>query len=374
MFTDLGTMAMFSVLRDYLRSLLTDWVDDSFARMVGMIGVIGVTMLTLWIMIQGYCIMTGQSREPLLGFITQAAKMIVILSIASSVTLYNNYVRDGYNAVRADLTQALTGSDDDVYDTIDKNLAMGQAILAGVNAIATGLDQASSSEQTDKSLILWATAFGTSAPAVVAGVASLLNEFVLAPANILGPLMLLCYLFEPTRQLFWNWVRITIAVTILTIALSVMTGFTLKIITAYAAAMLATSFLDVLILDGGHAKSLASSAFMLGGLGLTMTLLLVTVPPVVMIFFQAQLGGAINGWNSFSMGVKDGGNNISKAPGPGLPGEIQDGNKQINDVDMGNEVLHQIARRSQSSGMPKTSQNHTYRATGISTTDVFRRN
>lgn len=85
-------------------------------------------MLTLWIMIQGYRIMTGQSREPLIGFIINAGKAVMIVTIATSGALYNSWVVDTIDDFRDEVTYLITGTDQDVYRQVDKNLAITQSI------------------------------------------------------------------------------------------------------------------------------------------------------------------------------------------------------------------------------------------------------
>lgn len=298
MFTDIATLFFFSAIRDYLRDELHHFVDKGLFGMAGFMGFLAMTLVTLWIMIQGYRIMTGTSKEPLMAFLINAARIMVIVFIASNGTIYNEVVRENFNNARQALSEAILGNSGDVYDQIDKNLEKLQVILTGINAITTGVDSAGSSEDTDLTLIMTASAFGTGAPAIVAGGVSLLNEIAFSLAIVFGPMFMICFLFEQTKQLFWNWVKYCIAVGASTVIISAMTAITLKISYEYAKAIIAGSFLDILLTGGGNAQSLAATAMTQGGLGLILSTLLVAVPPMVMQFFSVNLGGAVTGYTA----------------------------------------------------------------------------
>lgn len=61
-------------------------------RVIGFTG--ALALLTLWIMIEGYRIITGQNRTALIGFVMRAGKMVAIISIATSSALYKEWVQD----------------------------------------------------------------------------------------------------------------------------------------------------------------------------------------------------------------------------------------------------------------------------------------
>ncbi|MFA4415391.1 type IV secretion system protein, partial [Xanthomonas perforans] len=49
------------------------------------VGVVALTVLTLWILIQGYRIVTGQSREAAMGLVVMALRASLIIALATSM-------------------------------------------------------------------------------------------------------------------------------------------------------------------------------------------------------------------------------------------------------------------------------------------------
>ncbi len=87
----------------------------------------GITVLTLWIFIQGYRIVTGQSREAAMGLVVTALRAALIIGLATSMAkgspqLYWT-LTDGVSSA---ITKTVTGDSDSPYEAIDKNLMLMQ--------------------------------------------------------------------------------------------------------------------------------------------------------------------------------------------------------------------------------------------------------
>ncbi|SOO17786.1 TrbL/VirB6 plasmid conjugal transfer protein (fragment) [Xanthomonas citri pv. fuscans] len=54
-------------------------------RTTAWVGVMALTVLTLWILIQGYRIVTGQSREAAMGLVVTALRAALIIGLATSM-------------------------------------------------------------------------------------------------------------------------------------------------------------------------------------------------------------------------------------------------------------------------------------------------
>ena len=203
MVPDLGGLVFFSLVREFIKHQMDSYLSDGLNRIISFCGVIAITLLTLWIMLEGYRIMTGQSRTPLVGFIVNAGKAVMIVSIATSTALYNDWVVDTIDDFRDEVTYLMTGSDQDVYRQVDKNLALTQAALTTVNGLAKAA-QAISEDKSNAEInkIWYLGAFGGAGPAIIAGLVSLINEIMMHFALMLGPLFVLGLLFEQTKQLF----------------------------------------------------------------------------------------------------------------------------------------------------------------------------
>ncbi len=54
-------------------------------RTTAWVGVVALTVLTLWILIQGYLIMSGQLREAAMGLVVTALRAALIIGLATSM-------------------------------------------------------------------------------------------------------------------------------------------------------------------------------------------------------------------------------------------------------------------------------------------------
>ncbi|MEF9421480.1 type IV secretion system protein, partial [Xanthomonas citri pv. viticola] len=172
-------------------------------RTTAWVGMVSLTVLTLWIFIQGYRIVTGQSREAAMGLVVTALRAALIIGVATSMAqgsarLYWT-LTDGVSQA---ITKTVTGSSKSPYEAIDKNLMLMQVAMSALDQIKTGGDEESKDE---KDRARWFTGLGMAGPGVVAGSMLLLNKLAMALVVGFGPLFILCLLFQATKSLFSKW-------------------------------------------------------------------------------------------------------------------------------------------------------------------------
>lgn len=87
--------------------------------------------------------------------------------------------------------------------------------------------------------------------------------------------------------------------------LAVVTGWTLDITHKYAEAIILADIgnfaMNEFFKGSGGYTSMTQSAMMQGGIGLLMTTLIITVPPMTMTFFRSSLGATFSSQNAFSV-------------------------------------------------------------------------
>ena len=133
--SDLIGLLFFALARKAIRHLLNKHVTEMLNNMIEYIGLISLTLVTFWFIIEGYRIMTGQSRTPMTAFVVQMTKVVVIVSIATNGAIYNEWVMKTITNIRDDITYVITDSHDDVYDQVDKNLAIAQSVISITNSL-----------------------------------------------------------------------------------------------------------------------------------------------------------------------------------------------------------------------------------------------
>jgi len=142
---------------------------------------------------------------------------------------------------------------------------------------------------SQKSRALYMVGFGTGGPAIVGGTMLLLNEVAIALFIGLGPLFILCLLFEQTKPLFGRWLYYGIGTMFSMAVLSAMVSIALEMVERVAFAFWGATLVGGL-LHQNFTDGMTSQAMQQGGLGLILTTLIVTAPPMAANFFQGTLG------------------------------------------------------------------------------------
>lgn len=138
----------------------------------------------------------------------------------------------------------------------------------------------------------------------MAGTMLLLNKIAMALFVGLGPLFVLCLLFDQTKNLFGRWLYYGLGTMFSLGVLSVMVTLSTDMVIAVAKAFWASSLL------GAGPDNVSSMALQQGGLGMVMSMLILSAPPMAAMFFQGTLGN-FNAYNAFA--------NQTPPPGSGIP-------------------------------------------------------
>jgi len=303
---DVTNLIFFQRINEFLNREIAEFGVNLLGRTMAWIGSVAITLMTIWIMIQGYRIVTGQSRDSMMALVTNSLRAVFIVGIATGWGLAGPTLFDWLgNGLQQNINEVVTGSDDDAYSNIDKSLGYMQLAFSSIDSLQDG-----DSENLDdaKSRAMWFTGIGTGGPAITAGVMLLLNKIAMALFTGLGPIFILCLLFDQTKQLFSRWLFYGIGTMFSLAVLSVMVALALDVVTAVAASFWVNSFL------GGSSEGVNSRAMQQGGLGLILTMLIISAPPMAAAFFQGTLGNFM----PFSQFGGSAGSQ-SGARGPGSP-------------------------------------------------------
>jgi len=279
---DVTNLIFFQRINEFLNREIAEFGVNLLGRTMAWIGSVAITLMTIWIMIQGYRIATGQSRDSMMALVTNSLRAVFIVGIATGWGLAGPTLFDWMgNGLQQNINEVVTGSDDDAYSNIDKSLGYMQLAFSSIDSLQDG-----DSENLDdaKSRAMWFTGIGTGGPAITAGVMLLLNKIAMALFTGLGPIFILCLLFDQTKQLFSRWLFYGIGTMFSLAVLSVMVALALDVVTAVAASFWVNSFL------GGSSEGVNSRAMQQGGLGLILTMLIISAPPMAAAFFQGTLG------------------------------------------------------------------------------------
>ncbi|HIE1458295.1 type IV secretion system protein [Stenotrophomonas maltophilia] len=301
----IGDFVFFRLILDFLHDRIGKFGIELMGNMMKWVGAMALVFMTLWVLIQGYRIVTGRSRDSMMVLVTNMARAALIVSVATSMAMFGtNLQKFLTNDVKGVITHVVTGKDEKPEDQIDKSLAWMQVALSSIDAIKV-LDDPGL--QADKTRAQWFIGFGTGGPAVTAGSMLLLYEVAMALFIGLGPLFILCLLFEQTKQLFQKWLFYGIGTMFSMAVLAAMVSIALDMVIRVSASFWTTALVNKYLLAGASSDGMTSQAMQQGGMGLILTTLILTAPPMAAMFFQGTLG-------SFMAYSQIGGSPVAAAP------------------------------------------------------------
>ncbi|WP_459046988.1 TrbL/VirB6 family protein [Stenotrophomonas sp. PSU_St99] len=285
----IGDFVFFRLILDFLHDRIGKFGIELMGNMMKWVGAMALILMTLWVLIQGYRIVTGRSRDSMMVLVTNMARAALIVSIATSMAMFGTNLQKFLTSdVKGVITHVVTGKDEKPEDQIDKSLAWMQVALSSIDAIKV-LDDPGL--QADKTRAQWFIGLGAGGPAVTAGSMLLLYEVAMALFIGLGPLFILCLLFEQTKQLFQKWLFYGIGTMFSMAVLAAMVSIALDMVIRVSASFWTTALVNRYLLDGASSDGMTSQAMQQGGMGLILTTLILTAPPMAAMFFQGTLGG-----------------------------------------------------------------------------------
>ncbi len=278
-----GNLFFFYEIKEFINYRIDRFTTGLLGRTMAVAGGAVLSIMTFWIMLQGLRIITGKSRDSMMELVMNSLRALLIVTAATTVgaggTSIVRLVSDsGVKAVYG----AVTGSsEEDPYSAIDSNLAYMQLAMISIDALDVSGDETIASAKTRAELL---TGVGIAGPALIGGTLLILNRIAMSLFVGMGPIFIMCLLFDQTKHLFGKWLMFGIGTMFSLGVLSVMVSLSLDIVSAVAVSFWVGSFL------GSNAEGISSMALQQGGLGMIMTLLTVTVPPMAAAFFQGTLG------------------------------------------------------------------------------------
>lgn len=323
-----GDFLFFRTILNYLDAEINNFGFDLMGRMMGWVGFIALTALTLWVTIQGYRIATGQSRDSLMVLVVNAARAALIVTVASSMALFGQGMHSFVTSdISNEITHVVTGNNKSAADQIDENLGYMQLALGMIDVLDVEDDEILNKKK-DRAMLL--VGLGTGGPAVTAGAMLLLYKVAIALFIGLGPFFILCLLFDQTKQFFSKWLFYGIGTMFSMAVLAAMTSIAMKMVAKVAVAFWANKLIGDLFSLGSFSEGMSSMAMQQGGMGLILTTLILTAPPMAAMFFQGTLG-------SFMAYSQIGGAAGATRPGPQGQPPGSYGSYQAQHIDTPNE-------------------------------------
>ncbi|WP_127172012.1 type IV secretion system protein [Xanthomonas euvesicatoria] len=281
----LGEFVFFKLVNDYFSNEIQEFGLELMSRAMRWVSTIALTVTTLWVLILGYRIATGQSRESAMATMIKAGKVAIIISLASAVGVNGAMLHQTMTQnLDKEIHGLFTGDEDSTAsDAIDQNLAYTQVALTALDAVRVDPTDPEAIEKKGRAVLM--AGFGTASPPMAAGAMLLLFKFTMAFLIGIGPIFILALIFDQTKDLFKKWLFYVIGTLFSMAMLSVVTAMVLKFTAKVAAAYWAAQLITL-----GNAEGLSSQALQQGGIGLVMTLLIISVPTLAAAIWQGNMG------------------------------------------------------------------------------------
>lgn len=306
----LGDASFYCNLRQYVieDQLQGVYQNGAAKQLAKVIGVMSSVFITIWVMMQGFKIISGTMRTPILELGFHAAKMILVLTLISLTLANTPWITEQVTMFQESIAVFVTGTSTPIDDLIDFNVAATALIDLVVQDI-TG--KGGGTPSTIGSNSLMAGWLGQGGPAVTAASLLMMARVAIVFGIMLAPLFLFFILFEKTNGLFWQWVKYLLSIFFAMAALSVVTVIALQAMSQYGFRV----FLSMLVnqMDPGAFRAIlvsvitenlsgpTASVDVGGGLtrlammGAFFTALILAVPAIVMTFFGAAMNLAAQG-------------------------------------------------------------------------------
>ena len=293
----------------------------------GVLNVLAHRLVTLWVLIQGFRIVTGRSRDSMMAMVTDMTRIAIIVAAATTMAVGSVDIQRFFSEdLPRGINGLVTGNNESPASNIDKNLAYTQLAMGAIEAAPPpDTDVANSAAQSRATFI---ATLGIAGPPMTAGAMLLMFQVALALFIGLGPLFILCLIFEQTKSFFSRWLMYGLSTLFSLAVLNFMVSIVLELTLRVAAAMWSARIIQAI--TDTNSEGFTNMALQQGGIGLLMTVLLVSTPPMAAAFF----GGTLGNFYAFSqMGGASKGASSQWGPGGQAPGSYGGGGGSPQAVD-----------------------------------------
>jgi len=276
----------FALIYNWLTDNITQFSTDVMTRAMQFVCGIALTLVTLWVLIEGYRMVTGRSRESMMDMVIKMLRIAVIVGAATNMSLFSESLQTWFTTdLSQDVNQLINGSSNgSVVTQIDDNLAYTQLAMGAIDGVQTP-DANTLQEKFRDSLI---ATLGIAGPPMTAGALLLMYQVALALFIGLGPIFIMCLIFDKTKHLFDRWLMYGLATLFSLAVLNFMTCLILELTLKVAAELWATTVINTI--TSQTAEGFTNQAMQQGGIGLLMTVLLISTPPMASTFFTTTIG------------------------------------------------------------------------------------
>ena len=300
-------MAIFEYLDQKIDTFQYTMLEGVWQLVMGL----ALTLATIWVLWQGWLIMSGRSKESLMGLVVGSLRTVLILVAATTFTFGStDLYRMFTDSLPRQVNKMVNDSSDLPAEEIDGSLQAIDAIMVALGQLP-GMDNTSAKQDKDRALLM--AGVGTAGPMVIGGALLMMYKLALALFVGFGPLFILSLLFEQTKGMFSKWLYYGIGTMFAMAVFAFTVSVAMEMITSVGLA-LAAQILVSASMPGGAPTGVSTLAMQQGGLGMILTVLLIMVPPMAAAFFNGVLGH-FAAYSAFGMVGRGGTDAAGRTPG-----------------------------------------------------------
>ena len=331
--------ALYGSIRNYIAARIELLLEYTLSRNLSLALTMIGALFTLWIMVQGYLILTGRSQENLKAFIFNLGKTYIIILVALGVSSTSEFSLRTLTEITTDGIASLMTGNSDVSECtlkstsslmgckIDKSLTVAQASMAFINQIDTA-DNPNIAAQVERAKLF--AGAGAAGPGIVTGTMLIIYRVAMALFVGFAPFFILCLMFKKTTPYFTKWLNYGLATMFSSALLAAMASISTDLVKIIAESQYKYSKIASVtsIITGESVSGIFNSAMNQLGLGLMLSTVLIVVPPMAGNWFNGVMGGYfaanyMDRWNN-----PNGQNTVGTGQGSGAHGIPAYGNQQ----------------------------------------------
>ena len=302
--------ALYGSIRNYIAARIELLLEYTLSRNLSLALTMIGALFTLWIMVQGYLILTGRSQENLKAFIFNLGKTYIIILVALGVSSTSEFSLRTLTEITTDGIASLMTGNSDVSECtlkstsslmgckIDKSLTVAQASMAFINQIDTA-DNPNIAAQVERAKLF--AGAGAAGPGIVTGTMLIIYRVAMALFVGFAPFFILCLMFKKTTPYFSKWLNYGLATMFSSALLAAMASISTDLVKIIAESQYKYSKIASVtsIITGESVTGIFNSAMNQLGLGLMLSTVLIIVPPMAGSWFNGMMSGAYYGANQF---------------------------------------------------------------------------
>lgn len=326
-----------SDLVGWLNTFLTGYVSNVVGTLVAALAGLATVMTTIYVLNYGMAVLRNEVSEPVDVFAVKAMKMAMIIAASVGSGFYMGHVHGAFDSLQngmatvflsggAGMSEATnTGT---AYNALDVAYDKADERLMAIRAEADVLN--------DFDLIVADVVFtfGMWIFLIVAAGVTLMSKVFLAFGLTLGPIAILCLMFQRTANFFTSWLGFCLSAVVMTWFAFFAMGLGLFVLDQIASQLVSAGAFDP--------NAVATTVSPLKGAG---AFLCMSVLMAVMLWQAPKLAAALTGGAAMASGVAMVGGFIAgRMSGAGAIGGAGGGGDGDNSVKRGGAAAHAAGR------------------------------